>query len=127
MKIVFVAEYNAETRLDSVKYRYTDVFIDYFADRDYGEGIIEFCLCPVCRPKEMELKQRVRMDHREKVFYCDIMYDYDYWVSADTVGREADFFTGFRQITPFLEKRKYKEFDVPAFKKDLESLLAEYI
>jgi hypothetical protein len=69
------------------------------------------------------MKQRVRMDHTTKIFYCDIMYDYDYRVEADTVGREADFFTGFRQIISFLEKRKYKDFNVAAFVKEL----GEYI
>lgn len=127
MKLSFTADIAVGARFESVFDRYTDVFEEYFANKNYGDGIAEICLCAVCRPRGPKFKQRVRMDHKEKVFYCDIVYDYDYWVEADTVGREADFFTGFRQIIPFLEKRKYKDFNVAAFVKDLEELLGEYI
>ncbi|GGH70514.1 hypothetical protein HNQ91_003034 [Filimonas zeae] len=127
MKVVFIAELDAEARFETVLYRYMDVMSEYFSDKNYGEGIPKICLCPVCRPSYLQLKQRVRMDHKNKIFYCDIMYNFEYWVSADTVGREADFFTGFRQIIPFLEKRKYKNFDVAAFERDMEAFLSEYI
>ncbi|GGH70518.1 hypothetical protein HNQ91_003035 [Filimonas zeae] len=125
MKISITGEYSTDTGFKSVLLRYDDAIKEYFASRNYGEGIIWISFCPVCRP--VQLKQRVRMDHKEKVFDCDIMYNYNYWLKADVVSQEIDFFTGFRQIIPFLEKRKIKDFNVEAFKADLEAFLSEYI
>lgn len=101
MIVSFIAEYDAETRMDSILYRYMDIVTDYFSGHDYGAGINKICFCPVCRPKELELKQRVRMDNKTKTFYFDIMYEYDYWVSQTLWDVKLIFLPAFGRLFLF--------------------------
>ncbi|RXK86634.1 Imm44 family immunity protein [Filimonas effusa] len=127
MVIKFGGEIDWNTKADTILFEYSDDIVSFFKTKDYGYSIKEICFIIVCRPKKLELKQRVRFDTKNNIFYIDIMLDYDLMLSADNATKEMHFFESFRQIIPFLKRRKIKGFLLLQFESDLEELLKTYI
>ena len=127
MIIKFGGEMDWHTKVDTISFKYSGDIEAFFNKKDYGSALKEIAIVLVCRPKGLNLKQRHRFDQKNGIFYVDIMLDYDLMVSADNQTMEIHFFDSFRQMLPFLEKKKIKEFKFEKFRADLEELLSEYI
>ena len=129
MIFILSGEIVSGTKIDLLRSKYVEVFLDYFKDKTYSEELNKMFVVIVCRPVfgQFELKQRKRFDRKNGVFMIDVMLDYEEVMRYDMLTREVMFFQCFRQILPLLKKTRIKGLDLKAFENDLESLLNEYI
>ena len=129
MIFILSGEIVSRTKIDLLRNKYVEIFLDYFKDKTYSEELKKIFVVIVCRPMfgQFELKQRKRFDRKNGVFMVDIMLDYEEVMKSDMLTREILFFQCFRQILPFLKKSRIKGLNLKAFENDLEALLSEYI
>jgi hypothetical protein len=129
MIFILSGEITSSTKIDLLRNKYAEVFLDHFKDKTYSEELNKMFVVIVCRPVfgQFKLKQRKRFERKNGVFMIDVMLDYEEIMKSDMLTKEVLFFQCFRQILPFLKKTKIKGFDSIAFERDLETLLSEYI
>src|SRR4051794_5713902 len=108
MIFILSGEIVSGTKIDLLRSKYAEVFLDFFKDKTYSEELHKMFVVIVCRPVfgQFELKQRKRFDRKNGVFMIDIMLDYEEVMKSDIVTREILFFQCFRQIIPFLKKTR---------------------
>jgi len=120
MKFGITYDADAEARLDEVIFGINDAFEDYFGVKFYDDSGIEMFIVLMCRDPRWNFKQRIRFVKKENCLYMDIMFDLDVMSQADPETRKKIVAEKMvTEIPQIIAKKKFKDFDLPRFTKDL--------
>ncbi|MCY0914180.1 hypothetical protein [Massilia antarctica] len=97
---------------------------------DYGDGLWTISIFLICRRPELNFKQRIRHQKKEKTLYMDIMLPFTEFVSASLEEREKKVVEAMLAEVPrIVRKYKFADFDtelfISHFNKYFSDLLAE--
>ncbi len=123
MKIFMTFEAPSEARFDKVLAAFQVAKFDSaFERKKYGESLNEVAFVLVCYTPIEELKQRIRMDRKERVLYIDLMFDLQDVLQVAIEIRHQLVAKKILAEVPFiLAKYKFPNFDLIDFIKDLET------
>lgn len=97
---------------------------------DYGEGLWTISMFLICRNPELNFKQRIRHQKKEKALYIDIMLPLEKFVNATLEERKKKVLEAMLGDVPqIFRKYKFADFDTELFISDFNEyfsgLLAE--
>jgi hypothetical protein len=94
----------------------------YFVPKSYGEGLLGVVAVLMCQDSKLDLKQRIRLSHKEKKLYIDIMLDLAEIRSMNDLKRKKAVFDQLISvIANELQKRPTLDFDSAHFLEDLRN------
>src|SRR5262245_53200049 len=88
MKIFLTSDSSWESRVDKVVERLSDYkLVDYFREKQYGDGIQGVAIVLVCREFLVNKKPRNRFAKKEATLHMDVMLDFEVLKAASTEAR----------------------------------------
>ncbi|HOY69382.1 MAG TPA: hypothetical protein PL131_03050 [Methylotenera sp.] len=127
MKFFITSDANWESKVNVTLHALSDFgYKDFFAGKDYGEGLAEIAVFYMCRDPALNFKRRVRLSKKDKVLYMDIMLDLPTMVEADFKLRKRIVAEKLlAEVAEVLSKYKVTDFNKAQFLNDLVSFISK--
>jgi len=127
MKFFITSDADKETGLSEIIYEINrSPMDDFFVDRFYDDSGIEMAVILMGRDPQWNFKQRIRFVKKENCLYIDLMFDWQTMVDADHVSRKRIVAEKIvTEVPPIVAKKKFKDFDLPRFSRDLRTWFEE--
>lgn len=120
MKLFITSDSNTESGVGEATRGLAQALADYFANRRYNDSDLEIAICLMCRDPRWNFKQRIRFVKKENCLYMDIMLDLDVMKYAERSHRKEIIGSKIvSEVPEIIAKKKFKDFDLPRFTKDL--------
>lgn len=127
MKFFITYDASVESGLREISFGMTQSFEDYFSDRFYDDSGIELAVVLMCRDPRWNFKQRIRFAKKENCLYMDVMLDLDVMSQADPETRKRVVSEKIvTEVPQIIAKKKFKDFDLPRFTKDLREWFEQH-
>jgi hypothetical protein len=122
MKIFLSGDVDWESRADVVRSELARVDENpFFAGKSYGSQVREVAMILVCHNKTLNIKQRVRLDRRNKILYLDVLLDFEAMKNSSQEGRRRIVATRIiSEVTRVALKYKGDDFDADNLIKDFQ-------
>ena len=107
---------------------YSNGIDEYFINEDYGHDVHGISLVLMCRWNSVQdqMQQRKRFTKKDKLMSMDIMLDFNLFKSLDQNSRNKYIAKRIvKELPAELGKRKFKDFDLERFTKDLEEQMSK--
>lgn len=126
MRFNILSDIDWESRVDQILDALTRLgYFEFFAEKDYGNGLYGVTVVFMCQDPNLNLKRRVRHSKREKKIYMDIMLDLPTMRAADNQLRQKILADRLNiEVPEILGKYKITDFDSARFISDLRLWLA---
>jgi len=120
MKFGITYDANSEAGLDEVIFGLNAAWERFFGDRFYDDSSTGLFLVLMCRNPRWDFKQRIRYSKKESTLYIDIMIDLGL-MSGSGLGTRRQIVAKkiLNEVPEIIAKKKFKDFDLPRFTKDL--------
>jgi hypothetical protein len=100
----------------------------FFAERDYGPGQPSLSIVLMCRDPSLRFRRRLRLVHKKRRLYSDIMLDLPTMQTAGHAARRGSIAERLLQdIPPAIAKYRFSNFDLPAFSSDFKLTIQEQL
>lgn len=121
MRFSILSDADDETGLHEVVYEINrPPMDDFFTNRFYDDSGVEMAIILMCRDPQWNFNQRIRFVKKENCLYMDIMFDWALMVRSDHTARKQIVAEKIvTEVPEIVAKRKFKDFDLPRFTKDL--------
>ena len=116
-----VGDSNIEAGLSEVLHaKSASGFEEYFSDKFYDDSGLRLGVVLMCRDPELKFKQRISISKKDNTLYLDLMLDSEQMERADLATRKQ--IVGEKivnEVPQIVAKKKFKDFDLPRFSRDL--------
>ena|SRR6266511_387392 len=100
----------------------------FFDDRDYGPGLTSPVVILMCRDPDLKFRRRVRLDHKTRTLYSDIMLDLPEMRSVGHARRRSVIAQRLvTEIPPTIAKYRLPDFDLSLFTRDFQHIIEEQL
>jgi hypothetical protein len=125
MRLSILGDYNRESGLGQVTIDLSRAdYKEYFAAKNYGNGLLGVAVIFMCRNPALNFKQRVRLSKKKKILYMDIMLDLPEMKSLTHEARRRLAIQRLsKEVPETLFKYEIPDFDKGLFTSDLKSWL----
>jgi hypothetical protein len=126
MKLNVLADIDWESRVDQTLHSLSDLgYRDFFAEKDYGEGLLGVIVVFMCQDPGLHLKRRIRMVKKERRLYMDIMLDLPTMKAADPALRQRIVAERLlKEVPEVVSRYKIDDFESARFISDIEQWIA---
>lgn len=122
MKLFLSGDVDWESRADVVQSELAKFDeVPFFAERPYGSLVQEVAIFLICQREELGLKQRVRLDRKNRILYVDVMLDLNAMKNSSPQERRKIVATRLvGEVTRVVSKYKSNEFNAAMFSSDFQ-------
>jgi hypothetical protein len=120
MKIFLSGDVDWKSRVDTICLELAKIDeVPFFAGRPYGSRLQKVGVILVCHNEELGLKQRVRLDRKNRVLYMDVMLDFNEMKTASQQERRRIVATRLvDEVSRVVSKYASNEFNAAMFSSD---------
>ena len=124
LDLFITSDSDARTGVGEVNDQICQAAERFFVGRSYGDELDGVTIVLMCRDPVYEFRRRVRLSKADKIFYMDVMLDWDQMCYAGAARKRLLLEATRKQVRELFERRRFRSFDAAQFLLDFDAMCA---